>query len=336
MHLARVSAMMPPPADPEPWLLSPPATASAADILACFRLILGRNPNREEWSGHSARAGEPLPNVVASYVNSLEFSRRGLLQQDLQGGVVETELPDFRIYSAGDDAAVGRPVRAGAYEPEVTAVFHRLLKPGMGVIDIGANIGYFTMVSAALVGPRGHVLAIEPNPRNARLLEASRRANGFAQVTLAQVAAGAEVGLLVLHATHSNGTTSTPSDRLADLLGAETVACVRADSLVAPDRRVDLIKLDVEGAEFKALQGCAAILDRWRPALISEFSPDMMQGISGVDGPTYLRHILARGYTLAVIQPDGTLQDCGTGWPAVMDAYQRRGTDHIDILATPA
>ena len=318
----------------EPWLLAPPDVASQADILACFRLILGRNPNPEEWTGHSMLAGQKLPGVVASYLNSLEFARRKLLEPAGPGDIRLADLPGFRIYTAADDGAVGRHVHAGNYEPDVTAVFRRFLKPGMNVIDIGANIGYFTMLSAFIVGPAGSVLAIEPNPRNARLLEASRRANNFENVTLAQSAAGAATGLLVLHTSHSNGTTSAPPDELAQLLASESVACVRADALVDPGRRIDLIKLDVEGAEALALQGCDSILHAWHPILISEFSPDMMPGRE--DGPAYLRRILVEGYALSVIEPDGSLLPAGQRWETVMEVYRARGTDHVDIVAIPA
>ncbi len=327
----------PAPSDPllRPWLLPAPDKANHADILACFRLILGRNPHREEWPGHSARAGEPLAGVVASYVNSLEFSRRGLLERNLTEGLALAALPGFRIYTADDDAAVGLHVRANNYEADVTAVFRRFIRPGMNVIDIGANIGYFTMLSASLAGAAGSVLAVEPNPRNARLLEASRRANGFDHVTLAQVAAGARTGLLVLHASYSNGTTSAPSDDLDTLLGSETVPCVRVDSLVEAGREIGLIKLDVEGFEYQALEGCERLLRDWRPVIVSEFSPDMMKGMSDADGPEYLRWIIRHGYDLSVIEPDGSLLPARARWETVMEVYGARGTDHVDLVATP-
>ena len=281
-----------------------------------------------------SRVGEDLAGVVASYVNSLEFHRRGLLQQDHMEDLALDELPDFRIYTAGGDAAVGRHVRGDNYERDVTAVFREVLRPGMGVLDIGANIGYFTMLSAALVGPSGWVLALEPNPRNARMLEASRRANGFGHVVVSQTAAGREVGLLVLHRAHSNGTTSALPDELNALLGAETVPCVRADALVPAAQRIDLIKADVEGAEYLALSGCTGLIERWRPVIVSEFSPSLMPGISGVDGVAYLSWIIGLGYRLHVVEPDGSLlaaADAG----AVMAEHARRGTDHVDILARP-
>lgn len=311
-----------------------PQLANLDDIKACFRLLLGRDPNPEEWRGHSMHAGEALHKVVASYVGSLEFERRGMLREDASSRPVLTALADFQIYSASDDAAVGCHVRAGVYEPEVGAIFRRILRPGMGVLDIGANIGCFTMLGAALVGPSGYVLAIEPNGRNVRLLEASRRVNGFSQVVLAQLAAGPATGVLALHRSHSNGTTSEPGADIAALLGAETVGCARPDALVPASRRIDLIKVDVEGAEYLALSGCSDIIRRDRPAIVSEFSPGLMPGISGISGPGYLSWLTGCGYRLSVITPEGGLQPEDV--EGVMAAHARRGTDHVDILAEPA
>ena len=313
--------------------------ATALDIRMCFRLLLDRPPNPEEWPGHSAQSGQPLGKVVAGYVNSLEFSRRGLLRPPEEGRPGIAEYPGFRIQAAPGDIQVGQHVRAGAYEPEVTAVFRQVLRPGMAVIDVGANIGFFTMLSAAAVGPEGAVLAVEPNPENARLLEASRRLNGFGHVTVAQVAAGDALGLLALNTTHSNGTTSDPGAELDDLLLARTVPCIPVDSLAAAawrgDRRVGLIKVDVEGAEYKALRGASGVIARDRPTIISEFSPTFMPGISGIDGPGYLRWLHAQGYDLAIIQPEGPPLQARQDVAAVMQHFQRRGTDHIDLLATP-
>jgi FkbM family methyltransferase len=317
----------------EPWATEFQQSASAADILACFRLILGRMPNVEEWRGHSMRVGEPLAQVVSSYLTSLEFQRRGLLSHDAAGEILSAEIQGFLIYSSLDDAAVGRHVRDDNYERDVTALFRSILRPGMSVIDIGANIGYFTMLAASLVGPQGRVLAIEPNPRNVRLLEASRRANRFDHVTVAQTAAGRETGLLVLNTSYSNGTTSAPPDELGQFLSAEAVPCLRLDSLFGANATVDLIKVDVEGAEFNALLGGEATIRRCRPFIISEFSPAMMPGISQISGEDYLRWLIALGYRLSVVEPDGDLTETGTDIGAVMRIYHARMTDHIDIAA---
>ena len=69
------------------------------------------------------------------------------------------------------DASVGKPILHNrTYEPHVTAFMRRQLKPGMNVIDVGANIGYFTVLASKLVGDTGSVLAFEPNSENARLI----------------------------------------------------------------------------------------------------------------------------------------------------------------------
>ena len=304
-----------------------------ADIRACFRLLLGRNPNPEERAGHFAQAGAELGVVVKGYVNSHEFASRGFLNERHEASVEKVSGPGFDIFVQSDDLAVGHGVKAGSYEPHVTAVFKRFLKPGMSVLDIGANIGFFTMLSAHLVGPEGHVLAVEPNPANARMIEASRRLNGFRHVTVLQVAAGRQPGILALNVTHSNGTTAAVSEDLGGILGATTVPVINLDA-VAP-AAVDFIKIDVEGAEGAAIEGLEQTLTRCRPVIASEFSPDMMSGISLCTGPDYLRFLNKHCYGISVINHDGTVTDHGRNVEAVMEAYRRSGVDHIDILAQP-
>jgi FkbM family methyltransferase len=313
--------------------------ATARDIFYCFRLLLGRYPHPEEWRGHAMRAGEDLNGVVTSFANSLECAQRGFVRSSVRTGdpaisPIMSELEGFVLFSDPEDASVGRAVRAGSYEPEICLQFRRLLSPGMCVLDIGANIGFFAMLSACLVGPSGHVVAVEPNPRNIRLLESSRRMNGFSNMTVLQVAAGRANGLLALNTSYSNGTTaSLPSD-VAEILGAETVPSIRLDALLLEVGKVDLIKIDVEGAEYPALQGCENVIRRHRPTIISEFSPGLMPGIAGIDGPGYLCWLVGLGYSLSVICPDGTLLEASTDILRVMAAYEASRTDHIDIVAT--
>ena len=164
--------------------------ATAEDIYYCFRLLLGRNPSPTEWSGHSSLAGNDLSSVVRSYLDSPEFANRGLIARSLASDITLTEAPGFLIYTVADDLAVGKHVAAGGYELHVAAVLRSRLQPGMGVIDLGANIGFFTMLAASLVGAEGTVLAVEPNLANVRMIEASRRANGFGHVSIAACGAG--------------------------------------------------------------------------------------------------------------------------------------------------
>ncbi len=316
-------------------LADAPQTASALDIYHCFRLILGRAPSPPEWPGHSAQAGKPLADVVDSFIGSREFAARGL------GGRVpadwqSAEVNGARIHASPHDQAVGAHVLQGHYEPHITRLFHRHLRPGMHVVDVGANIGYFALLAASLVGERGRVHALEPNAHNARLLHASRQANGFEHLTIHQLAAGSVAGLRVLHTAYSNGTTSAPADALTELMQATTVACLDLDTLLGAMPRLDLLKIDVEGAEHDALLGARQLLARHRPIILSEFSPPMLAGISGATGQAYLQLLLDLDYTLAVVGHAGEPTDCGRDADRVMAAFAASGVDHIDILATPA
>lgn len=317
----------------EPWKI-PQSPATGEDIFFCFRLLLGRPPNHEEWGGHFAQRGTEIDALVRSYMTSFEFSRRAdsLLGHRSNAHVSLARSKHFSIYVQEADAAIAEHVKRDAYEPNVTAVFLDRLRPGMHVVDIGANIGWYTMLSASLVGRAGTVTAIEPNPDSAKLLEASRRANSFDNVTVLQVAAGRERELLVLHGSYGDAMTLAAPDDAAELTSATTVQSFKVDDLVPPGRKIDLVKIDVQGAEYNALLGASELIGRWHPTIVSEFSPNMMPGISGVDGREYLRFLLGFGYKISVIERDGTLKDCGTDADSVMDAYLSGGVDHIDIL----
>lgn len=307
--------------------------ATEEDIYHCFRLLLGRAPNREEVAGHFGYIGEDLYSVVRSYVRSLEFANRRFQDEEIPEDIELTALDGFSIYTAALDPSVGKHVRAGVYEPEVAALFRRFLKPGMTVLDVGANIGFFTMLAASIVGPTGYVLAVEPNPRNVRLLEGSRRANGFGQVAVAYTAAGAETGLLALNTSHSNGTTSAVDGGLGALMAAQIVPCFPLTSMVPTGRRIDFVKIDVEGAEYLALSGARDLLSRDRPVIVSEFSPGQLTGLSGVSGEAYLEFIVSLGYRLAAVQKQGEPVECDVA--GIIAAYHAAEADHIDILAVP-
>ncbi len=323
-----------------PRRFSPPAEhikiATPEDIFYCFRLLLGRCPNPEEWPGHSSRAGEDVENVVSSFVTSREFVERGLLTKTYRDKVELVQFPNFSLFASSDDLAVGKHVVIGrSYEPSVAAVLGRHVKPGMAVVDIGANIGYLTMLLASLAGPSGLVVAVEPNPENIKLLEASRRVNGFDQVLVIQAAAGRQTALLALNVSYSNGMTGELPSELDAIFASRPVPCFALDAILPKDRPINLVKIDTEGAELNALIGLSETIDRDRPVIVSEFSPGALPGTSHCSGPDYLRYLIGTRYRIAVIEPDGSESIFGEDVDGVMGAYARSGIDHIDIIATP-
>ena len=311
-------------------------TATYEDIFYCFRLLLGRSPNPEEWPGHSSRVGEDLENVVSSYVTSREFAERGLLNKTYCDQVQLARLARFSVFVSKDDLAIGDHVLHGhPYDPGIAAILNRYVKPGMSVVDIGANIGCLTMLLASLVEPSGLVVAVEPNPENIKLLEASRRVNGFDQVLVIQAAAGRQTGLLALNVSYSNGMTGELPGDSDPIFASRPVPCFALDEILPKYRHFDLVKIDTEGAELNALIGLSETIDRDHPVIVSEFSPGAMPGISHCSGPEYLRFLIAKGYRIGVIEKDGSESSFGGDVDGVMGAYSGSGIDHIDIIATP-
>lgn len=193
-----------------------------------------------------------------------EFTRQGLRWQlDLNEGI------DFAIWLTG------------AFERRLQLVYTRHIKPGMTVLDLGANIGAHTLPLARLVGPKGKVIAVEATKFAIEKLQRNLALNP-----------GLETPVELVHALlGANGARSAPShlysswpltggsDLHPELRGALKpiggAACTTVDSLVERNShvKVDWIKLDVDGHELEVLQGAQTTLTRHRPKILIEFAP---------------------------------------------------------------
>lgn len=147
----------------------------------------------------------------------------------------------------------------------------KLVKPGVRCLDIGANLGFYTLLMAKAAGPSGHVWAFEPTPITAGRLRESLSVNGLANATIFEMAVGAENGQAVLKTSASsefNALTalSAPSEK------QRSVAIGRLDDIAREHgiRDVAFVKLDVEGAEIAVLDGAAAFLERDMPLIMVE------------------------------------------------------------------
>lgn len=306
--------------------------ATKDDIFACFRLLLGRWPGRREYEEHCSWAGTALSEVVSHFINSPEFSDRGIV--GLRRFRAEIcELNGFRMYIAPDDPVIGRQlIESGEYEPEVSSVFCSMLRAGMRVLDIGANIGYYSMLAASRVGPTGRVWAIEPSPRNVAFLLASRDLNRFRNLQVVQAAASDRWDILEYFSASSNGITRSVGEGSPEIYG-ETVQAIPATALFGPDDTVDVVKIDVEGAEGLALRGLERILRKCKPSIFTEFSPGSLPARSGMSGDAYVRYLHALGYRLTVLSRTGPI-DCGRDASRVMEIFANSDSLHIDLLAT--
>lgn len=151
----------------------------------------------------------------------------------------------------------------GSYEYDKQILFSRTIKEGGVVYDIGAHVGFYTLLASALVGPRGKVIAFEPLPRNIRYLKEHLRLNRCDNVLVVEVAVGDESGI----ASFEEGTNSYTSHLSPK--GCFKVKIVRLDDLVSSGEipSPDYMKIDVEGAELLALSGARSILANYHPTI---------------------------------------------------------------------
>ncbi|WP_354702412.1 methyltransferase [Paraconexibacter sp. AEG42_29] len=185
----------------------------------------------------------------------------------------------------------------GTLEPGVQEALRRHVSPGDVVCDVGANIGFFSLVLARLTGPDGRVHAFEPSPREAGACRRNAQVNGFEHVVVHQAAVGAAAGrapfLLVDEHSWSHLADRGSHARAVATIDVDVVALDTLDwGASGPPR---LIKLDVEGSERAALQGMSGLLADVRPVLVIELHEtnhevaDLLEGhgyvLQNLDGP---------------------------------------------------
>lgn len=166
-----------------------------------------------------------------------------------------------------------RDCRQGTYELPLQKALQNYLKPEGIFYDIGANIGFFTVIAAKLVGTSGHVYAFEPVPENAARISENIKLNEFSNVTLLEKAVSQTTGsgeLLLAH--HHGGATLSSAGTPPDLKGEMTVDLVCIDDLVLEKTLLPptFVKIDVEGAEIEALRGMIQTLNQFKPIIIYE------------------------------------------------------------------
>ena len=212
---------------------------------------------------------------------------------------VRCTISGVELFCDAADAAVTPGLRSGEYEPHLTAVFERYCTPGMTVVDVGANLGYYSLLASKSVGPSGKVIAMEPNSENCRLLLSSLRLGGITNVELIPVACDRSTGW-AYYSTHvgSNGGLIDEGDLLAH--PGVVVPTFRLDDLVAGP--VGFLKMDVEGAEGRVVSGATRLIERDRPIITTELKEEMLKRVSGMTVPEYLGYFESLGYAPSVLE----------------------------------
>jgi len=215
-------------------------------------------------------------------------------------GVVLVEVQGSKMYVDSRDTGIAPfLLEWESYEKYETALFKRLVDKGMVVVDIGANIGYYTLLAAHLVGEEGKVFAFEPDPYNYSLLCRNIKVNGYRNVIPVQKAVSNEFGETKLFLDRSNLGGHSLSEANVDLRDTITVEATSLDEYFKNgDCKVDVIKIDVQGLEMKVLEGMTNLINRNdNLKIITEFWPMGIRN-SGSSPMVFLNRLIECGFKL--------------------------------------
>lgn len=276
------------------------ASIGRDDVLNAFQELLGRQPESEAVI--EAHLAHQTPDRLREAIRSSpEFASR----RPGSARWVRTDVLDGKaIWVDLNDRFVSHGCLQGSWEPEETAFLRATVKAGQTVLDIGANVGWYSLVAAECVGEHGRVHAFEPRPETARMLRRTIADNGLdGRIAVWEVALDDRPGerRLVWNPVDANpghswlAAAGSAQESAGAPLASATVNSGALDALL-PELRADFVKIDVEGAEPRVIAGAAGFLARCRPTILSELFPAQLVAVSGVTAADFIRQMEALGY----------------------------------------
>jgi FkbM family methyltransferase len=252
--------------------------------------------------------------------------------------IVRLLVPHTRLRNAGDilvtrdglafivqpGVPLGwRVLLFGEYEPELRGLMRTFVPEGGVAADLGANVGWHTLLMAKLVGPAGVVIASEPNPSVRARLNRNLQINRLRHVIVAAHALAQESGVLTFNAPDSSDTASgdghvaTPGENSGHVI---TVEKKSVDQWIAELQldRLDFVKIDVEGYEWPVFQGAIKTFENCRPVIVFEWNAEY--AVRGGGSEELMKEYFASlRYELFAIRRSGSHAIHNTPWPNCLD-----------------
>ncbi|MEK7263732.1 MAG: FkbM family methyltransferase [Bacteroidota bacterium] len=219
--------------------------------------------------------------------------------------ITQIEIEGFKLFVDPTDEAIGKLFLVHTrYEQAETDLIKSILKPGNTFVDVGANIGYYSLLASQCVGEKGKVYSFEPAPNNFSLLQKNIAANKLQNIIATQKAIAEKQGILRLFMDEhlSGGHQIFDSGLKSHSVDVETISL---DEFFLPKNvKIDLLKIDIEGAEMFALEGVKkTIASNPTMKLITEFYPVMIERC-GFSPEKYLEVLRGFGFTLSIIDEE--------------------------------
>jgi len=267
--------------------------------------IIGRVGTSLSEAAESIRG---LPSLLGPRFDELEIKIRPLVAFDeesyairLRDGyaMVPRNEPVFAVMVAN--------ATSEGLEPGTRRVLQSLIEPGMGVADVGANVGLLTLACAVATGPGGRVYAFEPEAGPRNQLQKTRHLNGLSWVDVHDLAVGAQSGVQTFHVSPIIGHSSLYALPAEDGVGKDIEVQVRRlDDVIGSGKRLDVVKIDVEGAELDVLAGMQRLLNE-NPdlAIVAEYGPSHLERI-GIKPKEWFQAFKDAGFeAYTIAEPSG-------------------------------
>lgn len=220
-----------------------------------------------------------LPSGSPEFIYTTLLKPRIL--KNITNGILKRIIPKETEIKEGvfleldqSDAVASGAIALGVYERYETELFLSKIKPAMTIIDIGANLGYYTVLASLRAGDGGLVVAFEPEPNFFKLLSKNISRNNLKNVNHFELAIAEKNGVSKLHLSSENkGHNSLICSE--ELKTSVQVKTTTLDEFLTARKikKIDVIKMDIEGAEILAIEGMKDALIKNMPLLFLEFSP---------------------------------------------------------------
>lgn len=286
------------------WRRRRRSALSVDHVVWAYRLFLDREPEERQRIEDRMDRWRSTAEMRRDFMTSAEFHilERGGFGLDHEPSPVIKELPQGpRLFVDLSDPYAGLLIVQDQYELEEAELVQSVLQSGDTAVDLGANIGYFSILMAQAVGPEGTVYAFEPIPSNLALLRRSVEENAYgSRIEIVEAGVSCEAG----HASFvsfGRGGASSGAHLRVDGTELPPKHEVHEAPLVALDhhpirRPIHFIKADIEGSEPLAFQGASEILAEDRPIVLCELNPLRIREVSGVETRSFLRFMEELGY----------------------------------------
>lgn len=184
----------------------------------------------------------------------------------------------YKFFYLENDRYIGKRIALEKYEPYETKLILRQAKVGDVVVDVGANIGYYTVLLADKVGKAGKVYAFEPDKVNFEILKKNVEVNNLKNVVVVNAGIGSKSGKKILYKSKNNlGDHKLFNDQfLISNVKKETVKIIKMDDYLE-GVKVNLIKIDTQGWEPEVIEGAKNIISKNKPVIFLEYSPASYQ-----------------------------------------------------------